>query len=137
MVVFNFNVCYVVIDGVLFQDEVEVCKIMVVFSVYLNGEVFGQGCMGLEEILSKIDINVGVCQVEKINVKDVFDVLVVGGGLVGVVVVIYVVCKGICIGIVVECFGGQVFDMLVIENFILVQEIEGLKFVIVLEEYVK
>lgn len=136
VVVFNLCIQYVVIDGVLFQDEVEKCEIMLVLIVYFNGEVFDQGCMILEQIVVKLDINVGRCDVEKIVVKDVFDVLVVGGGLVGVVVVIYVVCKGICIGIVVECFGGQVLDMMVIENFILVKEIEGLKLVMVLEQYV-
>lgn len=40
MVVFNFNVSYVVIDGVLFKDEVEVCKVMVVLVIFFNGELF-------------------------------------------------------------------------------------------------
>lgn len=62
--------------------------------------------MILEEIIVKLDINLVVKEVEKFNVKDVFDVLVIGGGFVGNIFVIYVVCKGIKIGIVVECMGG-------------------------------
>jgi alkyl hydroperoxide reductase subunit F len=43
------------IDGALFQDEVEARQIMAVPTVFLNGEPFGQGRMTLEEILAKLD----------------------------------------------------------------------------------
>lgn len=55
MAVLNPNIRHVAIDGALFQDEVEARQIMSVPSIYLNGEVFGQGRMGVEEILAKID----------------------------------------------------------------------------------
>ena len=77
MAVLNPNVRHVAIDGALFQDEVESRKIMAVPSIYLNGEVFGQGRMGLEEIIGKIDTNAGARQAEKINAKEAFDVLAV------------------------------------------------------------
>ncbi|HEP8047531.1 TPA: thioredoxin family protein, partial [Pseudomonas aeruginosa] len=51
MAVLNPNIRHVAIDGALFQDEVEARQIMSVPSIYLNGEVFGQGRMGVEEIL--------------------------------------------------------------------------------------
>lgn len=54
----------------------------------------------------KFDMGVGECVVKLFENKLVFDMLIVGGGLVGVVVVIYFVCKGIVMGVVVECFGG-------------------------------
>ena len=67
MAVLNPNVRHVAIDGALFQGEVEARKIMAVPSIYLNGELFGQGRMGLEEILGKIDTSAGARQAEKIE----------------------------------------------------------------------
>ncbi|OYW79122.1 MAG: alkyl hydroperoxide reductase subunit F, partial [Asticcacaulis sp. 32-58-5] len=55
MSVLNPKIKHVAIDGALFQAEVEARQVMAVPSIYLNGEVFGQGRMGLEEILAKID----------------------------------------------------------------------------------
>ena len=43
------------IDGGLFQQEVDARKIMAVPTVYLNGEPFSQGRITLDEILAKID----------------------------------------------------------------------------------
>ncbi|AUZ60040.1 Alkyl hydroperoxide reductase protein F [Pseudomonas sp. XWY-1] len=137
MAVLNPNVRHVAIDGALFQDEVESHKIMAVPSIYLNGEVFGQGRMGLEEIIGKIDTNAGARQAEKINAKEAFDVLVVGGGPAGAAAAIYAARKGIRTGVAAERFGGQVLDTLAIENFISVQETEGPKLATALEEHVK
>ncbi|EKT4476422.1 alkyl hydroperoxide reductase subunit F [Pseudomonas putida] len=137
MAVLNPNVRHVAIDGTLFQDEVESRKIMAVPSIYLNGEVFGQGRMGLEEIIGKIDTNAGARQAEKINAKEAFDVLVVGGGPAGAAAAIYAARKGIRTGVAAERFGGQVLDTLAIENFISVQETEGPKLATALEEHVK
>ena len=137
MAVLNPNVKHVAIDGALFQDEVEARKVMAVPSIYLNGEVFGQGRMGLEEILGKIDTSSGTRQAEKINAKNAFDVLVVGGGPAGAAAAIYAARKGIRTGVAAERFGGQVLDTMAIENFISVQETEGPKLASALEEHVK
>lgn len=137
MAVLNPNVRHVAIDGALFQDEVEARKVMAVPSIYLNGEVFGQGRMGLEEILGKIDTSTGSRQAEKINAKAAFDVLVVGGGPAGAAAAIYAARKGIRTGVAAERFGGQVLDTMAIENFISVQETEGPKLATALEEHVK
>ncbi|WP_434771205.1 alkyl hydroperoxide reductase subunit F [Pseudomonas entomophila] len=137
MAVLNPNVRHVAIDGALFQAEVESRKIMAVPSLYLNGEPFGQGRMGLEEILGKIDTSAGSRQAEKINAKDAFDVLVVGGGPAGASAAIYAARKGIRTGVAAERFGGQVLDTLAIENFVSVHETEGPKLAVALEEHVK
>lgn len=137
MAVLNPNVRHVAIDGALFQDEVERRKVMAVPSIYLNGEVFGQGRMGLEEIVGKIDTGAADRQAEKINAKDAFDVLVVGGGPAGASAAIYAARKGIRTGVAAERFGGQVLDTLAIENFVSVQETEGPKLATALEEHVK
>ncbi|MGE8186204.1 alkyl hydroperoxide reductase subunit F [Pseudomonas sp. NPDC086278] len=137
MAVLNPNVHHVAIDGALFQAEVDKRQIMAVPSVYLNGEVFGQGRMGLEEILAKIDTSGIERQAEKISAKEAFDVLVVGGGPAGAAAAIYAARKGIRTGVAAERFGGQVLDTMAIENFISVQETEGPKLASALEEHVK
>jgi alkyl hydroperoxide reductase subunit F len=83
MAVLNPNIRHVAIDGALFQDEVDERQIMAVPSIYLNGVNFGQGRMGLEEILAKLDTSGIERQAEKISAKEAFDVLVVGGGPAG------------------------------------------------------
>ena len=137
MAVLNPNVRHVAIDGALFQAEVEARQVMAVPSVYLNGEVFGQGRMGLEEIVAKLDTGTSERQAEKLNAKDAFDVLVVGGGPAGAAAAIYAARKGIRTGVAAERFGGQVLDTMAIENFISVQETEGPKLAMALEEHVK
>ncbi|MBN6774396.1 alkyl hydroperoxide reductase subunit F [Pseudomonas granadensis] len=137
MAVLNPNIRHVAIDGALFQGEVNDRKIMAVPSIYLNGENFGQGRMGLEEILAKLDTGAIERQAEKISAKDAFDVLVVGGGPAGASAAIYAARKGIRTGVAAERFGGQVLDTMAIENFISVQETEGPKLATALEEHVK
>jgi alkyl hydroperoxide reductase, F subunit len=137
MAVLNPDIRHVAIDGALFQAEVDERQIMAVPSVYLNGVNFGQGRMGLEEILAKIDTSGIERQAEKISAKDAFDVLVVGGGPAGASAAIYAARKGIRTGVAAERFGGQVLDTMAIENFISVQETEGPKLAVALEEHVK
>ncbi|SFW80416.1 alkyl hydroperoxide reductase subunit F [Pseudomonas sp. NFACC04-2] len=137
MAVLNPNIRHVAIDGALFQAEVDERQIMAVPSIYLNGVNFGQGRMGLEEILAKIDTSGIERQAEKISAKNAFDVLVVGGGPAGASAAIYAARKGIRTGVAAERFGGQVLDTMAIENFISVQETEGPKLAVALEEHVK
>ncbi|HLA32240.1 MAG TPA: alkyl hydroperoxide reductase subunit F [Pseudomonas sp.] len=137
MAVLNPNIRHVAIDGALFQAEVEARQIMSVPSIYLNGELFGQGRMGVEEILAKIDTGASARDAEKLKAKAAFDVLVVGGGPAGAAAAIYAARKGIRTGVAAERFGGQVLDTMAIENFISVQETEGPKLARALEEHVK
>lgn len=137
LAVLNPNIKHVAIDGALFQDEVEQRQVMSVPSVYLNGEAFGQGRMGVDEILAKIDTGATEREAEKINGKEPFDVLIVGGGPAGAAAAIYAARKGIRTGVAAERFGGQVLDTMGIENFVSVQETEGPKLVRQLEEHVK
>ncbi|MDZ7811236.1 MAG: thioredoxin family protein [Arhodomonas sp.] len=129
MSVVNPRIRHVAIDGALFQDEVEEREVMAVPSVFLNGEPFGQGRMGLEEIVAKLDTGAEAREAEKINARDPFDVLIVGGGPGGASAAIYAARKGIRTGVAAERFGGQVMDTLGIENFISVPYTEGPKLV--------
>ena len=137
MAVLNPNITHVMIDGALYQKEVDERQIMAVPSIYLNGAKFGDGRMELGEILAKIDTNAAARDAEKLSTKDPFDVLIVGGGPAGSAAAIYTARKGVRTGIVAERFGGQVMDTLGIENFISVKETEGPKLVAALEEHVK
>ncbi|MGV3655194.1 MAG: alkyl hydroperoxide reductase subunit F [Noviherbaspirillum sp.] len=137
MAMVNPNIRHVMIDGALFQDEVEARQVMAVPTVFLNGETFGQGRMTVEEILARLDTGAAEREAEKISQKDVFDVLVVGGGPGGAAAAIYAARKGIRTGVVAERFGGQVLDTMAIENFISVKETEGPKMAVALEQHVR
>src|SRR6185312_11840760 len=127
MRVLNPNIQHVAIDGALYQDEVDARQVMSVPTVFLNGEVFDQGRMSLEQILAKIDTGSSAREAEKIKAKDAFDVLVVGGGPAGAAAAIYAARKGIRTGVAAERFGGQVLDTMSIENFVSVDYTEGPK----------
>lgn len=137
MAVINPRIKVTTIDGGVFPKEVEARQIMAVPMMFLNGEHFGQGRTNVEEILAKLDTNAGARQAEALNKKDVFDVLIVGGGPAGAAAAIYAARKGIKTGVLAERFGGQVLDTLAIENFISVKETDGPKFAMALEQHVK
>ncbi len=137
MAVLNPNISNTMIDGALFQQEVESKQIMAVPSVYLNGQPFAQGRMTAEEVIAKLDNNAGARAAEQLNAKEAFDVLVVGGGPAGASAAIYAARKGIRTGVVAERFGGQVLDTMGIENFISVKATEGPKLAAQLEEHVR
>ena len=137
MAVVNPRIRSTMIDGALFQAEVESRQVMAVPSVYLNGQPFAQGRMTVEEILAKLDKNAAARQAEQLKSKAPFDVLIVGGGPAGASAAIYSARKGIRTGVVTERFGGQVLDTMGIENFISVKETEGPKLAASLENHVK
>ncbi|ABZ75375.1 FAD-dependent pyridine nucleotide-disulphide oxidoreductase [Shewanella halifaxensis HAW-EB4] len=136
MAAINPNITNVMIDGSLFQDEVNERNIMAVPSVYLNGEPFSMGAISTVEILNKLDVNAAGRKAEQLNEKEAFDVLVVGGGPAGASAAIYAARKGLRTGIVADKFGGQVAETVGIENFISVKATEGPKLVANLEAHV-
>ena len=133
----NPKICHTMIDGALFQSEVDERKVMAVPSVFLNGKSFAQGRISLKDIVKKIDKNAGKREAETINGKASFDTLIIGGGPSGAAAAVYSARKGIRTGLVVDRFGGQVMDTMAIENFISVKETEGPKLVANLEQHVK
>ncbi len=137
MAVLNPRIRHVAIDGAVFQDEVTQREVMAVPTVYLNGETFGQGRMGLAEIVAKLDSGAAARDAAKLDAKPAFDVLVVGGGPAGAAAAIYAARKGIVTGIAAERFGGQVLDTLAIENFISVPHTEGPQLAAALERHVR
>ncbi|HSX92897.1 MAG TPA: alkyl hydroperoxide reductase subunit F [Hydrogenophaga sp.] len=137
MAIRNPAVQVTVIDGGLFQAEVEQRQVMAVPMVFLNGQEFGGGRMSLEEIVAKLDVNADAREAAKLDAKDPFDVLIVGGGPAGAAAAVYAARKGIRVGVAAERFGGQVNDTLAIENYISVLETDGPKFAAALEAQVR
>ena len=137
MAVLNPRITHTAIDGGVFQQEIADREIMGVPTVFLNGERFGQGRMELAEVVAKIDKGAGVRDAAKLNAKDAFDVLIVGGGPAGAAAAVYAARKGIRTGVAAERFGGQVLDTVDIENFISVSKTEGPQFAAALERHVR
>lgn len=137
MSVLNPRITHTAIDGGVFQKEIEAREIMGVPTVYLNGQHFGQGRMELAEIVGKIDSGAAKRDAAKLNAKEAFDVLIVGGGPAGAAAAVYAARKGIRTGVAAERFGGQVLDTVDIENYISIQKTEGPQFAAALERHVR
>src|SRR3546814_19575959 len=105
MAVLNPNIEHVAIDGALFQDEVEKREVLAVPSVFLNGELFGQGRMDIEQIVAKLDTGAAARDAEKLNARAPYDLLVVGGGPSGAAAAIYAARKGIRTGVAADRLG--------------------------------
>ena len=136
MAALNPGIRHTMIDGAVFQEEVERRQVLAVPAVFLNGKPFGQGRMELAEILLKLDAGATGAAAAKLSAKAPFDVLVVGGGPAGAAAAIYAARKGIRTGIAAERLGGQLLDTVGIENFISVKETEGHKLASGLEQHV-
>jgi alkyl hydroperoxide reductase subunit F len=132
----NPRIRHTAIDGALFQQEVEARQVMSVPAVFLNGELFDQGRMSLDQILARIDTGAAARDAAKLKAKAPFDVLVVGGGPAGAAAAIYAARKGIRTGVVAERFGGQVLDTMAIENFVSVMATDGPRMGTALEQHV-
>lgn len=137
MSVLNPRIRHTAVEGSLFQDEVTAKNILAVPTIYLNGEVFGQGRMDVAQILGKLDSGAEERAAAKLSEKDPFDVLVIGGGPAGASAAVYTARKGVRTGLVAERFGGQVLDTMAIENFVSVPYTEGPTFAANLEQHVR
>ncbi|WP_313630837.1 alkyl hydroperoxide reductase subunit F [Enterococcus devriesei] len=133
MAVLNPNISHTMIEGGMYQAEVDAKKVMAVPTVFLNDEEFGSGRMTIEELVEKVS---GPLSANEFADKDPFDVLVIGGGPAGASSAIYAARKGIKTGMVVETFGGQVLETLGIENVIGTPYIEGPQLMCQVEEHV-
>jgi alkyl hydroperoxide reductase subunit F len=137
MAVLNPRVRHTAIDGGLFQKEVEERQILAVPTILLNGQPFASGRLELTEILAKIDVGASARDAKKLATKDVFDVLIVGGGPAGAAAAVYSARKGIRTGIVAERVGGQTLDTMGIENYISILETQGPQFAAALEAHTR
>lgn len=136
MAVLNPRISHTMVDGALFQAEVERRGILAVPAVFLNGRPFGQGRMSLEEIVAKLDTGGAAREARRLEARAPYDVLVIGAGPAGAAAAIYAARKGIRTGMAAERVGGQLLDTVGIENFISVSETDGHKLAAGLEQHV-
>lgn len=137
MAVVNPRIRHTVVEGSVFREEVESKGILTVPTVYLNGEEFTSGRMGIAEFVAKLDGDAGAHIAERLNSKAPFDMLVVGAGPAGAAAAIYAARKGIRTGLVGERFGGQVNDTMDIENLISMPKTQGPKLSAALHAHVQ
>lgn len=133
MAVLNPNITHTMIDGGIFQNEIEEKDIMAVPTVYLNGEEFAAGRTTLEEF---VDMVAGAADVD-LDLSVPYDVLVIGGGPAGASSAIYAARKGLKVGIISDRIGGQVLETFAIENLIGTPYTEGPKLAGALHNHMK
>jgi alkyl hydroperoxide reductase subunit F len=107
MAILNPKIKTTVIEGGAFEKEVTEREVMAVPMVYLNGAVFGAGRMELAEIVAKLDTGAAKREAAKLDAKQAFDVLIVGGGPAGAAAAVYAARKGIRTGLAAERLGGR------------------------------
>ena len=134
MSVLNPKISHTMIEGGMYQAEVDEKEVMAVPTVFLNDEEFDSGRMTIEQIIEKVSGPLGA---DEFDDKETFDVLVIGGGPAGASSAIYAARKGIKTGMVVDTFGGQVLETLGIENVIGTPYVEGPQLMRQVEEHVK
>lgn len=125
MVTLNDRITHEMVDGALYQEEVEALKIQGVPSVFADGELIHVGRGEFGDLLAKLEARYGVDQSKTEKTEKSYDVIVVGGGPAGSSAAIYSARKGLKVAIVAERIGGQVKETVGIENLISVPTTTG------------
>lgn len=125
----NPGIRHEMVDGALFQSEVDAKGVQAVPSVFADGKLIHVGRGSLGELLEKLEEVYPSCPVNEIGenapIHRVFDVLVLGGGPAGASAAIYSARKGLKVAMVAERIGGQVKETVGIENLISVPYTTG------------
>ncbi|WP_131667828.1 alkyl hydroperoxide reductase subunit F [Psychrobacter pygoscelis] len=125
----NDGISNEMIDGALFQEQVEANNIQGVPAVFLNGKPFINGKVDTARILDKLQEQfpdlMSAPNEDDADQLERQDVTIVGGGPAGVAAAIYTARKGLKVTIVADRIGGQVKDTQDIENLISVPLTNG------------
>lgn len=117
----NDDISNEMIDGALFQEQVEANNIQGVPAVFLNGKPFANGKIDTAKLIEKLQeqfpdlLSEVVDDAEQLEQQDV---TIIGAGPAGVAAAIYTARKGLKVTMVADRIGGQVKDTQDIENLI-------------------
>lgn len=125
MTTLNAAITHEMVDGALYQEEVDALKIQGVPSVFADGKLLHVGRGDFGELLAKLEAQYGIDDSRIENTVKHYDVIVAGGGPAGVSAAIYSARKGLRVAIVAERIGGQVKETVGIENLISVSHTTG------------
>lgn len=120
------DITHEVVDGALFQDEVDALRLQGVPAVFADGKLVHSGRGELASVLDKLEETFG--SVPDASAEPIvydYDVVVVGGGPAGSAAAVYSARKGLKVAVVAERIGGQVKETVGIENLISVPHTTG------------
>ena len=117
----NDNISNEMIDGALFQEQVDANNIQGVPAVFLNGKPFANGLIDTAKLIGKLQEQFPDLLAEADDDAEQLeqqDVTIIGAGPAGVAAAIYTARKGLKVTMVADRIGGQVKDTQDIENLI-------------------
>ena len=117
----NDGISNEMIDGALFQEQVEANNIQGVPAVFLNGKPFANGLIDTAKLIEKLQEQFPDLLAEADDDAEQLeqqDVTIIGAGPAGVAAAIYTARKGLKVTMVADRIGGQVKDTQDIENLI-------------------
>ncbi|MCG3808252.1 alkyl hydroperoxide reductase subunit F [Psychrobacter sp. Ps4] len=117
----NDGISNEMIDGALFQEQVDANNIQGVPAVFLNGKPFANGLIDTAKLIGKLQEQFPDLLAEADDDAEQLeqqDVTIIGAGPAGVAAAIYTARKGLKVTMVADRIGGQVKDTQDIENLI-------------------
>lgn len=125
MCVLNPNISHEMVDGAIYQDEINSLKIQGVPTVYADGKLLHVGRSNFGELLSKLEEAYGTEPSNEEIAERNYDLVVIGGGPAGSSAAIYAARKGMKVALIAERIGGQVNETVGIQNLISVPQTIG------------
>lgn len=134
--IINPKVKHIAVEGSAFKDEVDALGVMSVPAVFENGKMISSGRSSIDELVAMLlrqeengdssDSSDSSDSTEasdsslaqKMNAKNPYDVLIVGGGPAASAAAIYTARKGLKTAMIMDHRGGQVVETESIENHI-------------------